>query len=159
MKARTLGWTLLLLALCAGSNSLLGADAETEWTGTVEKTQRGGARLTVGDKKYRLRPSETASDAVKETLKKIAAGDLTGTFVVKGKKSEGEGRPGRGEAKGGEAKGDGENKGEGEKKGEGEAKGGGEGKGGGRGGFGPSIAVDSIEQKKDGEKKDEAKKE
>jgi len=93
-----------------------------EWVGPVEKTQHNVPRLSVEGKKFRLKASAKATDAVKETLKKIGEGELKGKYKVTGTtEKEGEQtwilvdtiekvKEGEGEKKEGEKKKEGEQK-------------------------------------------------
>jgi hypothetical protein len=60
-----------------------------EWTGTAGKTDDGIPTLAASNGvKFRLKAAADATDSVKETLKKIGGGELTGTFKVAGTRAE-----------------------------------------------------------------------
>ena len=54
------------------------------WTGKVERTRQGAARLPIDDVRYRLKPAKDAAPAVAEVLAKIGKGEATGEYAVTG---------------------------------------------------------------------------
>jgi predicted peptidase len=54
------------------------------WTGKVERTGQGAARLPIGNVRYRLKPAEKAAPAVADLLTKIGKGEVTGEYTVTG---------------------------------------------------------------------------
>lgn len=55
------------------------------WTGKVERTGQGAARLPIDDVRYRLKPAKNAAPGVAELLAKIGKGEATGEHIVTGK--------------------------------------------------------------------------
>ncbi len=54
------------------------------WTGNVERTGRGAARLPIDNVRYRLKPAAKADPGVADLLAKIGKGDLIGVYAVTG---------------------------------------------------------------------------
>jgi poly(3-hydroxybutyrate) depolymerase len=54
------------------------------WTGKVERTRQGAARLPIDNVRYRLRPAKGAAAGVAELLAKIGKGEVTGEYTVTG---------------------------------------------------------------------------
>jgi predicted esterase len=54
------------------------------WSGKVERTGQGAARLPIDNVRYRLKPAEKAAPGVAELLAKIAKGEVTGEYTVTG---------------------------------------------------------------------------
>ncbi|MBI3832128.1 MAG: hypothetical protein HY291_21585 [Planctomycetes bacterium] len=59
-----------------------------EFTGTATKTQSGLPILQVGEVRYRLKAGEKAPETVKAAIEKIAKGETSGEYKVKGKVSD-----------------------------------------------------------------------
>lgn len=62
----------------------LPAGTHDTWTGPVQHTLHGAARLEIDGFRYRLRPSPKSDPAIATTLEKIGKGELTGQFQVTG---------------------------------------------------------------------------
>jgi predicted peptidase len=62
----------------------LPAGTHDTWTGPVQHTAHGAARLDIGGFRYRLRSAPKSDPAVATTLEKIGKGELTGQFQVTG---------------------------------------------------------------------------
>jgi poly(3-hydroxybutyrate) depolymerase len=54
------------------------------WTGKVERTRQGAARLPIDGVRYRLKPAKGAAPGVAELLAKIGKGEATGEYAVTG---------------------------------------------------------------------------
>jgi len=54
------------------------------WTGEVERTRQGAARLPIDNVRYRLKPAKNAAPAIAELLAKIGNGQATGEYSVTG---------------------------------------------------------------------------
>ena len=54
------------------------------WSGNVERTGQGAARLPVDNIRYRLKPAKDAAPGVAELLAKIGKGEVTGEYTVTG---------------------------------------------------------------------------
>lgn len=54
------------------------------WTGKVERTRQGAARLPIDNIRYRLKPTKGADKSVAELLGKIGKGEATGEYTVTG---------------------------------------------------------------------------
>ncbi len=54
------------------------------WTGKVERTGQGAARLPIDNVRYRLKPAKDAAPGVAELLAKIGKGQATGEYTVTG---------------------------------------------------------------------------
>jgi predicted esterase len=54
------------------------------WTGKVERTGHGAARLPIDNVHYRLKPAKDAAPSVAELLAKIGGGEAAGEYTVTG---------------------------------------------------------------------------
>jgi predicted esterase len=54
------------------------------WSGKVERTGQGAARLPIDNVRYRMKPAEKAAPGVAELLAKIGKGEVTGEYTVTG---------------------------------------------------------------------------
>jgi poly(3-hydroxybutyrate) depolymerase len=54
------------------------------WTGKVERTGQGAARLPIDNVRYRLKPAKDAAPGVADLLAKIGKGEVTGEYTVTG---------------------------------------------------------------------------
>lgn len=58
--------------------------AKGTWTGKVERTGHGAARLPIDNVRYRMKPARDAAPGVAELLAKIGKGEVTGEYTVTG---------------------------------------------------------------------------
>jgi hypothetical protein len=54
------------------------------WTGKVERTGQGAARLPIDNVRYRMKPAKDAAPGVADLLAKIGKGEATGEYAVTG---------------------------------------------------------------------------